>query len=305
MHPDELIARLATRQYGLVTYRQLRGLGLGEGAIRSRARSGALRRLDHAVYAVGHEALSEEGRMLCAVMACGPRSWLSHTHAAKLWGVLAPWQEPDRKAVHVTVVTGSGRGRRRAVHRHRSRSVEGTTHRAIPVTRPARTVLDVAAIAGHRIAEDTVDRALNAELTTVAQLRNIVDAHRGSRGAGRLRRVLDENERYDVSDSALELKFLELVLAADLPRPRRNARIAGLRVDAVWEPERVAVELDGYRWHRTRSRSEADRQRDLRLRALGYLVLRYSARQVFEEPLMVIGDLAGALRNAGDRRRSA
>lgn len=68
-----------------------------------------------------------------------------------------------------------------------------------------------------------------------------------------------------------------------------------MKIDAVWRDERVAVELDGYWWHRTRFRQESDRDREVRLRRLRWLPVRYSARQVFDEPLLVIADLAAVL----------
>jgi predicted transcriptional regulator of viral defense system len=93
MHADERIAQLAGRQHGLVTHRQLRQLGVGAGAIRERRNSGHLRRIHIGVYAVGHDCLSDPARMLGAVMACGSEALLSHTHAAAVWGLSAPWEQ--------------------------------------------------------------------------------------------------------------------------------------------------------------------------------------------------------------------
>jgi very-short-patch-repair endonuclease len=57
----------------------------------------------------------------------------------------------------------------------------------------------------------------------------------------------------------------------------------------------VAVELDGYRWHRTGYRQDADRRREVRLRQLGWLPVRYSAAQIFDTPLAVVADVASVL----------
>lgn len=167
--------------------------------------------------------------------------------------------------------------------------------RKIPVTAPARTILDLAAHDA-QAGERAVDRALAEEKTTIDALRACACARRGTRGARALGSVLDAAERFDgITRSELEEAFAALASAAGLGDPKRSELVCGVRVDAVWPDERVAVELDGCRWHRTRARTESDRDRELRLRAAGWLVLRYSARRVFEEPMLVVADLARAL----------
>jgi very-short-patch-repair endonuclease len=89
---------------------------------------------------------------------------------------------------------------------------------------------------------------------------------------------------------------------AGLPEPALNARVEGFLVDAAWHRERVVVELDGYRWHRSRMRQESDRNREVKLRSAGWLPLRYSSLQVFDARLAVVADLAGVLV---ERRLSA
>ena len=299
VHPDERIARLAAKQHGLVTRGQLRRLDLSDGAVRGRRESGHLRAVHAGVFAVGHDALTDSARMLAAVMACGPEALLSHTHAADVWDILPPWGRPGMSAIHVTVPATSGRGRRPGIVAHRTRlpGADRAAKLGIPITTSARTVLDLAGIVDTRSLERAIDQALTSELTSIDALHICAAAHRGSRGAGALRRILEASARFDsLTDSELEERFLKLVRSAGLNLPRLNARVAGMRVDATWPAEGVAIELDGYRWHRTRSRAEADRQREMRLRAAGWAVLRYSARQVFEEPLRVTADLASELR---------
>lgn len=87
-----------------------------------------------------------------------------------------------------------------------------------------------------------------------------------------------------------------------LPLPRLNARVCGLTVDALWEEQRVVVELDGHVAHAIAARVERDRRRELRLRAAGLTVLRYTWMQVIEQADLVVADLLAALAE-GDRRR--
>ena len=87
--------------------------------------------------------------------------------------------------------------------------------------------------------------------------------------------------------SDLELAFLQLCRQHGLPEPRVNARLGGLEIDFLWPDNRLVVETDGYRYHRGQAAFERDRERDLRLRGLGYEVIRVSGRQVSGQPQRV------------------
>lgn len=71
--------------------------------------------------------------------------------------------------------------------------------------------------------------------------------------------------------------------------------VAGHEVDAFWRAERLVVEADGYASHGHRAAFERDRAEDAELQALGYAVLRFTWRQVAEEPAHVAAQLAGTL----------
>ena len=92
-----------------------------------------------------------------------------------------------------------------------------------------------------------------------------------------------------------EERFVSLCESARLPLPEINATVEGLMVDALWREQRVIVELDGHIAHSTRAQLERDRRREMRLRAAGFIVLRYTWKQVTEEPDLVAADLAAAL----------
>ena len=73
--------------------------------------------------------------------------------------------------------------------------------------------------------------------------------------------------------------------------PQVNVYLAGHLVDAYWPAQELVVEVDGLQGHRSRAQLERDHQRDLELRALGYIVLRYTWRQLTETPAAVATDL--------------
>src|SRR3954469_22563524 len=112
---DAAIARVAARQHGVVTAKQLAEGGLGRAGISERTKSGSLHRLHRGVYAVGHRAPSHHARWMAAVLACGEGAVLSHGSAAALWKLLNPPDGPN----HVSIPTTSGRTSQRGIHLHR------------------------------------------------------------------------------------------------------------------------------------------------------------------------------------------
>jgi hypothetical protein len=139
---DAAIAALAKRQHGIVARGQLTDLGLGRGAIEHRVRCGRLHPLHRGVYAVGHRALRREAWWLATVLAAGPGAALSYRSAAELWGM----RYGSRARVEVSVPRHRRSTARIEVHVVEMQPDEVTVHDGIPVTTPARTLLDLAAV---------------------------------------------------------------------------------------------------------------------------------------------------------------
>jgi very-short-patch-repair endonuclease len=106
-----------------------------------------------------------------------------------------------------------------------------------------------------------------------------------------------------ITQSQAERLFLALVRKAGLPEPETQVRIAGYRVDFVWREQRVVFEIDGYRFHTSRSAFDRDRRKDLALKQAGYDPNHFSRDQVKCEPLNVIASVAGALARGAMRQR--
>jgi very-short-patch-repair endonuclease len=187
-------------------------------------------------------------------------------------------------------------GRRRPrirVHRVSTlKADEVTDHRAIPVTTPARTLLDLAASLPRRALERALDQAEILDLFDLSSLTALARTHAGERGAQALTRALTEHEAgTTVTRSELEELFLSLCINQGLERPRPGARVAGLEVDFLFPTRRLVVELDGYRYHRTRKAFERDRERDAILAAAGLRTLRFTHRQLTRRPQSVLAAL--------------
>ena len=273
--PDEAIARIASRCGGVIDRTQLSALGLARGAIAHRIRVGRLRPLHHGVYAVGHEALQLRGWLVGALLVAGPRSALSHLTAAVLWKLI-PSMPPF---VDVTTTNRSRRSRNGLVF-HQATSLDATILHELPVTTPIRTLQDLAATRPRAELERACSEALVQRLVTEQQL-----VQQQGPGAAVLARLTSEGVA--PTRSELERRFLRAVSTIRLPRPETNARVQRHEVDFLWREQRVIAELDGWRFHGHRLAFERDRMRDAELGLLGYTVVRFTWRQVRDEPAAV------------------
>jgi very-short-patch-repair endonuclease/predicted transcriptional regulator of viral defense system len=283
---------LVRRQHGVLTHAQLAALGFSAKAIKHRVRTGRLHPIHRGVYAVGRRQLNREGRWMAAVLACGEGAALSHGSAAALWGIGPGW-----KRIEVSV-------RRRARHRRqgllvRSRpslpSQDVTTHNRIPVTTPARTILDQAALP---ISDGSLERLVNEadahediDLDPMS-LRRYCDLRPGEPGVKRLRKLLDP-ETFRLSDSELERRFRPIALAAGLPQPLTKVFVNKFEVDFYWPDLSLVIETDSLRYHRTALKQSRDLLRDQVHTASGLTTLRFTHWQVRYDPRHVAAILKG------------
>jgi len=295
---DWEVSSLAGRQYGVVSRTQLLGLGLTESAIQRRIRSGRLHRLHAGVYAVGHRVVPREGRWLAAVLRAGKGAVLSHRSAAALWGIQRPG---ERGRIEITIPRATRSSA--AIRRHRAQldPDEITARRRIPVTTLPRTLLDIAAVLSVEGLEGAIREAEYIHRLRPQDFGALLDRYPGQRGTAALRtclRRLGHGPRGRVRGK-LELRFAALLARTDLPNPQLNALLeldgGWIEADCLWRTERVIVELDGGKAHRTRSAFESDRERDRRLQAAGWQVIRVTWRQM-DEPAAILGDLRKLLR---------
>ena len=283
-HVERALAELAGRQWGVVSRAQLGGVGLGRGAIDRRVQTGRLRRIHRGVYAIAGAALPREGRALAAVLACGEGAVLSHVSAAVHWGLLTY----DAPQPHVTAP--ASRAGVRGIRLHRTRSLdarETTTHRGIPITTLARTLLDLAATAPRSRLEHALGQALRNELYDQRAIGDVLERHHGRRGVKALRTATADDPAFTRGE--LERRFRALCRRAGLPQPLSNHVVADAdnhphEVDFFFPAHRLVVEIDGWRDHGTRVAFERDRAKDAALVAAGYAVLRFTKRQIAEDP---------------------
>jgi hypothetical protein len=284
MRSHQALAELAEAQHGVVSYRQLRGLGFSKGHIARAQEAARLRRVHLGVYAVGHGVLSPHGRAMAALLVFSKEAVLSHDSAAWLWGLVpsAP------REVEVTV---SARGNRRSGLRvHRVWSLpeeERTAYEGIAVTSVARTLVDLAGIRSSRQLSRVVDRTRRRGLLDLSAIDSILEQRPPSYGNEQLRDLL-RLYRQPVFDRARsELLFLDAIDDAGLRLPGINLWVAGWEIDAYWEEERFAVEIDGWATHGTRKAFEDDCLRQENLKLAGIDSIRFTAKRIEREPQVV------------------
>jgi very-short-patch-repair endonuclease len=234
---------------------------------------------------------------MAAVLACGDDAVLSHRSAARFWRLLPPAGE----WVHVT--SPKAEVERKGIVGHRSplQMDEWLVRDGIPVTSPFRTIFDLAATAEMRELERAFHEAEARQLTDRVSLPILLERYPGRRGSKNLRMLVEAGEPVGITRNDFEEAFVAFIDRFGLPRPRMNADLAirgrFFEIDALWEQERVAVELDSCGIHGTRKKFESDRQRDRILVAEGWRTMRATWRQLQDEPAAIAGDLRLALEN--------
>jgi hypothetical protein len=263
---DAQISRLADRQHGHVTREQLLALGLSARAIAARVRAGKLIRVHAGVYAVGAPRRTALAKAAAAVLACGAQAALSHESALALWG-LRTWPNTPE-------VTAHKERRRPGITTHRSTTLTGDvwTRHAVRVTHPVRTICDVAPrrsdrqlirlVQEARIAKHLNDTALRRLLVRCPRLQALIDP--------------DQNP----TRSQLEDDFVAWIIKHKLPMPLINTKLNGREVDALYEAEKLIIELDGWPYHSGREAFHSDHQRDSDHRTLGFDTIRYTGEQL-------------------------
>jgi hypothetical protein len=282
--------RLARRQRGVVSRRQLIVLGFSAHGIVEWVRTGRLVRLYRGVYAVGHDQLRLEGRWLAAVMACGPGAVLSHRDAAQLWEL----RQSNSSLIDVTVPSQNGRIKRAGIRVHRSGRLaaeEVTVLQGIPVTTVARTLLDLADVLDPQALRRAVTEAEYLNRFDLTALNAVVENNPGRR-TKKLMTAAVEGKRHRTR-SPLEDRFLRLIERYGVEEPDSGVWIEGYEVDFVWTRVGLVVELDGVAAHGTGAAVRRDRKKDRVLWRAGFRTMRLTGDALDAEEEILL-DLAQA-----------
>lgn len=173
----------------------------------------------------------------------------------------------------------------------------------LPVTGPARTLLDSASALSSIRLEMALDHALRKGCITITDLWQalIEDGGRGCTGVRRLKKLLEAREKGKArSHSDLEILLDRLLAGSSLPPYERQFEVAtqeGIpaHLDFAWPKARLGVESEGFDVHIKRLQWQSDMARQNALAQIGWLLLRFSWFDITRRPDYVLETIATTL----------
>lgn len=279
---DRRAGKVASAQEGAIGHDQLLDVGLGRDAIDHWVHRGRLHVRHRGVYVLGHTAPAKYTDEMAAVLACRPRALISHATAAYMWGFRP---KPADGIIDVTVVGRKAR-HRRGIRTHRAQTLmraDLSYINNVPVTPPARALLEIAPALTVRELELALHEALAQRKTTIAQVRAVLRRYPRRRGSARLKSLVDQSRSKTLTDSKAAERLYRHLRCSGLPQPLVDIRRGRWRPDFYWPEARLVVEVDGGDFHSSRPRIERDHRKDADLKSMGEDVLRFTGRQVQRE----------------------
>lgn len=276
--PEPGLLALARRQHQVFSRAQALHLGFSRRSVERRLRTGTWVRLHPGVYVLGGVEIGWRQRLSAALIACGDVAVASHRSAGRIWELA------DDDATEITI-PGTARRRVAAVRVHRS-DVQAVRHGGFPVTRPDRTIIDLASVLDPDDLATAFDRAHRKRLVHPDRIAVQLDlpSNQRRRGTGVLREIVAIRLGHPALMSELETRFYQALRQSGLPLPVPQHPVmtrAGRRfIDFAYIGPRLAIETDGWGWHGTREDFERDSARRNELELLGWRVLTVTHRML-------------------------
>ena len=287
---DRVATELSLLQHGAFARWQLRPRGVSEQAIYRRLASGSWTLLSPGVFALAGTRNTYERRLWVGWLAVGPDALVSHEAAAQVHEI------PNVIRNRVVLTHRHGSHHRLSgvvVHQlddvsldHRM-SVDG-----LPVTTPARTVVDLAAVVHPARLLPIVEGTHHARITSYTDVGVCMSsvARRGKPGIRMLAKVLDRLTATGAKPmSKLERELFEMLAAAGLPTPKSQFPFPGRRftngcVDAAYVDTKLVIESDGRPWHTRIADLKRDHERDAEAARNGWQTLRLLHEHIDGDP---------------------
>lgn len=297
----------AVRKARVASLAQWRGAGLTEPRLRSLVRSGDLIRLWYGVYATrsavewgkGGPARCHALLVIAVQVAVGRDSVASHQSAALIHGLDLFPAAPDGVTLTRSKARRCARDKSEGVIFHIAELPHGHVAKVLGarVTTVPRTVVDLARVSSFMSAVVTADSALRAGLTTKEALVAVCDGCAGWPGIRQARRAVDfsDPQAESVFESCARVVFAEHGLEAPVLQFTVTGPDFRYSVDFYWPGQRVIAEADGEVKYSEPRRALRQLERDQRLRDLGYQVVHFTWRELFQDAGAVTGRIRRAL----------
>jgi very-short-patch-repair endonuclease len=290
---DDILVGVATGQHGVAARWQLVEAGMSLHAIEYRLLRRRLERVYRGVYRYA-PMTGPRWREMAAVLSGGASAVLSYRSAAAAWGQI---RASGGSATSVAITRGNPTSQPGVrFHRLRTLLAAETTHcDGVPITTPARTLVDLASCASDRELEQAVAHSLRQGLASDDEIVRIVARYPRRAGVRHLRALMCLDGAPAFTRSQAEETFLDLVRRAHLPPPETNVVVHGWEVDCLWRNSALVVEIDGRAFHSSYRAQARDRRRDATLLAQGLSVMRVTWADLHDGRDALIARLAQAL----------
>lgn len=310
LSPDARIAATAAKQLGLIKREQALGLGASPRVIDRRCAKRLWIRIHRGVYRIAGTPRTYHQSLLAACMAASGEdrpAFASHHSAGVLW--LFPDFVPG--PIEITIPRGAS-FRASGVEVHLSRNCESqqwTRIGPIPVTTPARTLIDIAAISSKDRLESALDFALRKELVWLSGMQRLLEDPVPLAGTAALRKFVAERQPGIILWSDLETKFFRFCARNRLPKPVSQFQVtlpggSPAFIDFAYPELMIAIETDGYESHSGKIKWMSDMARANDLIAIGWTVLRFSWDDVVRRPREVARQIRAVLGRASLSQRA-
>lgn len=300
---DSRIARISQLQVGAFSRAQALAVGMTDSSMLRRIRAGRWVVLHPGVYLLAGVPATWHTEIWAAVLAAGPLATVTHETSVRLHG------SPHVPARPITLTVPHGahpRVRGAVVHQIDDLRVAhvGTTD-GLPVSKPARAVVELAATVGLRQLGRTLDDLVFDRRTSYDDVGVVLAqvARPGKPGVVALAHVLDERSEAAVPGaSELERALFAALVGGGLPAPQPQRALPGRGavtglVDGAYPDCRLILEADGRRWHSRMQDLRRDHERDAEAARAGWQTLRFLHEQVTRDPdgvCAVVADVRAA-----------
>jgi hypothetical protein len=292
------VGKIAGPRQARITTAQLLAIGTAQATIADWKRTGYLYPRLPGVYAVGSPARTDESDLWEAVLYAGPGAMLSHGTAA-WWRGLIDFPVYPR---HVSTPRRKRALPGIAVHGRRS-DLTRQRHKEMPVTSIAQTMYDLAAQGELKLLRKALANLDYANSLHAPAIRAMCG--QGRSGSATLQWAIDHYEPlFAQTRSPFEDDYIWACEALDIPKPDRiSVRVHGIPSDAVYYDAMLIVELDGVGNHHSPAQVYRDHCNDKKLRDEGWLVLRYTTKQLAQDPEGVRDEILRELAQRAGRAR--
>ena len=305
-HAPALPFHVASAGHGLLTATDLRTHGVSRHGVQHALDRGDLVRVAPGLFAVTGAPRTDTQRALIATHS--PSGALSHRSSGAWWGLPKLELEP----FHVVRLRPGSTTRSSCDVLHqptRLTQAHLTNWRDVPVTRPGRTLFDLAATEHPKLVERTYDTMWSRGLITPEGMdRLLVElSGRGCTGVVLMRELIGARRHLEQpTGSRLEQRFEVLNDRAGIPMLRRQVQLGDGnewigRLDFVGEERKLVVEVDSEIHHSALLDTQRDERQTEQLEAASWHVWRIREDDLWNNSVWVVEELRRRWRAAPAR----